>query len=104
MQNQSEEQEVNPNSTEEASLCETMTPSSISPQILNLPQEVFIEICENLHPKDLYSLSLVCKQFRTMLWSNSSTTQQLWCKSRMKFVPQYSYLKPPGDLSEQKFI
>src|ERR1043166_3536300 len=81
-----------------------MTQSSSS-QILNLPQEVFMEVCENLPPKDLYSLSLVCKQFRTLLWSNSATTQQLWSKSRMKFVSQFNdYPKLPGDLSEQKFI
>ncbi|CAG8517218.1 17173_t:CDS:2 [Rhizophagus irregularis] len=40
----------------------------------------------------------------TILWSNSSTTQQLWYKSRLKFVSKFSDLKPPGDLSEQKFV
>ncbi|CAB5396106.1 unnamed protein product [Rhizophagus irregularis] len=69
------------NLTEGISL-NNLTPSSsssssssylISSHILNLTQEVFIEICENLPPKDLYTLTLV-------------------------------YLKPPGDLSEQKFV
>ncbi|RIA83108.1 hypothetical protein C1645_787060 [Glomus cerebriforme] len=108
MQNQSEEQEI-ANSTEEISLNKIKQPASSyllssKSKLLNLPQEVFIEICENVHPKDLYSLALVCKQFRTILWSNSITTQQLWNKSRLKFIPQCTYLKPPGDLSEQKFV
>ncbi|GBB89351.1 hypothetical protein RclHR1_01600023 [Rhizophagus clarus] len=106
------EQETKANLTEEISLnnSTTPTPSSSSSSylssshLLNLTQEVFIEVCENLHPKDLYSLTLVCKRFRTILWSKSSTTQQIWYKSRLKFVPKFSYLKPPGDLSEQKFV
>ncbi|CAB5389725.1 unnamed protein product [Rhizophagus irregularis] len=106
----STEQGAKANLTEGISL-NYLTPSSsssssylISSHILNLTQEVFIEICENLPPKDLYTLTLVCKQFRTILWSNSSTTQQLWYKSRLKFVSKFSDLKPPGDLSEQKFV
>jgi hypothetical protein len=108
----STEQGAKANLTEGISL-NNLTPSSsssssssylISSHILNLTQEVFIEICENLPPKDLYTLTLVCKQFRTILWSNSSTTQQLWYKSRLKFVSKFSDLKPPGDLSEQKFV
>ncbi|CAB5354661.1 unnamed protein product [Rhizophagus irregularis] len=77
----STEQGAKANLTEGISL-NNLTPSSsssssssylISSHILNLTQEVFIEICENLPPKDLYTLTLV-------------------------------YLKPPGDLSEQKFV
>ncbi|RGB25667.1 hypothetical protein C1646_675390 [Rhizophagus diaphanus] len=108
----STEQGVKANLTEGISL-NNLTPSPppsssssylLSSHLLNLTQEVFIEICENLPPKELYTLTLVCKQFRTILWSNSSTTQQLWYKSRLKFVPKFSDLKPPGDLSEQKFV
>lgn len=106
----STEQGAKANLTEGISLNNsTSSPSSsssylLSSHLLNLTQEVFIEICENLPPNDLYNLTLVCKQFRTILWSNSSTTQQLWYKSRLKSVSKFSDLKPPGDLSEQKFV
>ncbi|CAG8709372.1 12064_t:CDS:1, partial [Funneliformis mosseae] len=80
----------------------TQKPTYSSSQLLSLPQELFMDICENLHPKDLYTLSLVCKQFRIILWSNSTNTQQIWCNSRSKFLK--SNIKLPNSLTEQKFI
>jgi len=80
----------------------TQSPSHSLSKLLTLPQELFMDICENLHPKDLYTLALVCKQFRVILWSNSTSTQQLWCNSRHKFLN--SDLKLPVNLSEQRFI
>ena len=41
----------------------------LNPNLLILPSELLAEICENLSPQDLYSLSSVCKELRRFLWS-----------------------------------
>ncbi|CAG8443032.1 6104_t:CDS:2 [Diversispora eburnea] len=69
-----------------------------------LPFELLIEICSYLSPIDLYSLSMICKRYRKLLWSNkSATTQSIWRTARHKFVPHLT-LQPPDDMSEQQFI
>ncbi|CAI2167145.1 10505_t:CDS:2 [Funneliformis geosporum] len=105
MQNQSIKEEIKMDSTETSPSKEketTQIPTYSTSQLLSLPQELFMEICENLHPKDLYTLTLVCKQFRIILWSDSINTQQIWCNSRAKFL--HSLMKLPNSLTEQKFI
>ncbi|RHZ80931.1 hypothetical protein Glove_130g170 [Diversispora epigaea] len=68
-----------------------------------IPPEIFIEICLQLSPKDLYTLSTVCKYFRNMLWSTSTTTQTIWESSRTQFL-SYPKLPPPFDMTEQEYI
>ncbi|CAG8515422.1 2000_t:CDS:2, partial [Cetraspora pellucida] len=68
-----------------------------------IPPEIFIEICLHLAPQELYSLSTVCKYFRNILWSTSTTTQTIWEKSRIKYS-SYLKLPPPFDMTEQEYI
>ncbi|CAG8664781.1 939_t:CDS:2 [Acaulospora morrowiae] len=69
-----------------------------------IPSEILIEICSYLHPQDLYSLASVCKRYRSLLWSRgSTTTQQIWRTSRMRYVTNLS-LAPPLGMSEQQYI
>ncbi|CAJ0764049.1 16780_t:CDS:2 [Entrophospora sp. SA101] len=66
-----------------------------------IPSEIFIKICSYLSPSDLYSLTTVCKNYRSMLWSfTSTTTQSIWCNSREQFISHLT-LPPPKDMSEQ---
>ncbi|CAJ0832799.1 17921_t:CDS:2, partial [Entrophospora sp. SA101] len=52
----------------------------------------------------LYSLTTVCKNYRSMLWSfTSTTTQSIWCNSREQFISHLT-LPPPKDMSEQQYI
>ncbi|RIA95665.1 hypothetical protein C1645_756978 [Glomus cerebriforme] len=48
------------------------------------PQEILIKIFKELTPYDLYSLSSVCKRFRSLLWSTSTLTQDIWRTSRLR--------------------
>ncbi|CAJ0629286.1 7964_t:CDS:2 [Entrophospora sp. SA101] len=69
-----------------------------------IPSEIFIKICSYLSPSDLYSLTTVCKNYRSMLWSfTSTTTQSIWCNSREQFISHLT-LPPPKDMSEQQYI
>ncbi|PKK73363.1 hypothetical protein RhiirB3_484821 [Rhizophagus irregularis] len=68
-----------------------------------LPFEILIEIFSYLHPKDLYSLSLVCKRYRTLLWSKiSTTTQDIWRTSRIRYILHPTF-DPPEKMSEQQY-
>ena|SRR6266498_3426694 len=76
----------------------------VKSNLLILPNELLAEICEDLSPQDLYSLSSVCKELRNILWSYKSIiTQQIWRNSRNKFYPN---LKSPPliGMSEQQYI
>lgn len=77
----------------------------ITPQLAQtIPSEILIEICRYLHPVDLYSLASVCKRYRNLLWSKcSTTTQEIWKNSRLKYVPNLS-MTPPVEMSEQEYI
>ncbi|CAG8443044.1 6105_t:CDS:2 [Diversispora eburnea] len=82
----------------------TSTISTILQVAQTIPSEILIEICGYLHPQDLYSLASVCKRYRSLLWSKSSTTtQQIWRTSRLKYVVNLS-LAPPTGMSEQQYI
>src|ERR1700728_2455794 len=76
-------------------------PTAHSPNI-NLPPEIFIEICAFLPPADLFALSHVCRKFRGYLCApNSFSTQQIWEKSRLQFTKNKP---PPKGMDEKKYI
>src|SRR6266536_1973758 len=78
--------------------------SAIHSLITYLPPEIFIIICSLLPPKDLCSLSQVCRKFHEYLCaSNSSTTQQIWLESRLKFMPNET-MPPPEGMIEKKYV
>ncbi|GET01634.1 hypothetical protein GLOIN_2v1879489 [Rhizophagus clarus] len=69
-----------------------------------IPFEILIEICDYLHPSDLYNLTMVCKRYRSLLWDKTSTTTQLiWKSSRKNFINNLN-VDPPGKMCEQEFI
>ncbi|CAG8704903.1 15950_t:CDS:2 [Racocetra fulgida] len=70
--------------------------------LLSLTPEILAEICENLPPQDLYTLTTVCKKLRNFLWATSGCTQQIWRKSRSLLpVSKFSCsLSPPKGISE----
>ncbi|CAG8675137.1 13191_t:CDS:2 [Funneliformis mosseae] len=73
-----------------------------------IPSEILVIICEFLNPKDLFSLTLVCKKLRRLLWSFSSyITQQIWRNARIKLsiLDEYKGIPPPeGIMFEQQYI
>lgn len=72
--------------------------------IISLPPEIFIIMCSFLPPNDLCSLSQVCLKFHEYLCtSNSSTTQQIWKESRLKFMPKET-MPPPEGMIEKKYV
>lgn len=74
-------------------------------KIIQLPTELFSEICTYLSPASLYSLSLVCRHFRNILWSTSSSlTQEIWKTSRNKFHPTIDDKSNSNNYAEQEFI
>jgi hypothetical protein len=73
-------------------------------KIIQLPTELFSEICTHLSPASLYSLSLVCHHFRNILWSTSSLTQEIWKTSRKKFHPTINDKSNSNNCVEQEFI
>ncbi|RIA96041.1 hypothetical protein C1645_755860 [Glomus cerebriforme] len=77
--------------------------------LTQIPPEILELICDYLCPKDLFSLTLVCKHLRSFLWSfTSSMTQQIWHNARIKLsiVGEYKGIPPPpeGIMSEQQYI
>ncbi|CAB4467562.1 hypothetical protein RhiirA5_501494 [Rhizophagus irregularis] len=78
--------------------------SKVQSLIISLPPEIFIIICSFLPPNDLCSLSQVCFKFHEYLCtSNSSTTQQIWKESRLKFMPKET-MPPPEGMIEKKYV
>ncbi|RIA99421.1 hypothetical protein C1645_357053 [Glomus cerebriforme] len=76
----------------------------ISVVITNFPPELFIEFCKLLSPDDLFRLSQVCRKFRNYLYApNSSTTQQIWKNSRIKFMPEET-MPPPEGMIEKTYV
>ena len=72
-----------------------------------IPPEILVIICEYLNPKDLFSLTLVCKKLRRFLWSFSYVTQQIWHNARinLSILDEYKGIPPPeGIMSEQQYI
>jgi hypothetical protein len=76
--------------------------------LTKIPPEIFELICDHLCPKDLLSLTLVCKDLRSFLWSfTSSMTQQIWRDSRIKWttIDEYKRILPPeGIMFEQQYV
>ncbi|CAG8710158.1 17123_t:CDS:2 [Acaulospora morrowiae] len=65
--------------------------------------EILAEICEYVEsPKELYSLSAVCRKLRDLLWSNSIMTQKIWRDSRFRLEDKKT--QPPKGMSEQQYI
>ncbi|CAG8598961.1 523_t:CDS:2 [Acaulospora morrowiae] len=70
---------------------------------VKLPSEIIIDICSYLHPVDLYSLTSTCKRYRSLLWSKSTTTQEIWKTSRIRYIPHQTF-PPPEEMCEQQYI
>ncbi|CAI2186641.1 11991_t:CDS:2, partial [Funneliformis geosporum] len=72
-----------------------------------IPPEIFLEICRHLYVKDLYTLTLVCRPYRKILWSKTISIQKIWTSSRVlsfdTYLP-YPTLPPPNSMSEQEYI
>src|SRR5207253_3138678 len=104
-------QKLHSNSSPSPSPSPTLSPfqnQQFIPDIMNfvtIPFEVLIEICDYLHPSDLYTLTTVCKRYRSLLWNKTSTTTQLiWRNSRKKYITHLSGVDPPERMCEQEFI
>src|SRR5581483_4278409 len=77
--------------------------ASQSSLIVNLPCEVFIDICKFLPPVDLVTFSTVCKKFRNWLVAHSNFgTEQIWKSSRINWLPHLQ--PPPNGISEQCYV
>ncbi|CAG8778291.1 5351_t:CDS:2 [Gigaspora margarita] len=93
------------------SLQQTSTSSSNLQQNVNkpsslctLPPETFLQICKNLSPADLLSLSKTCKLFyNDLCCEDSLTIQDIWRQSRYSFMP-YRKLVPPEGMSERQYV
>src|ERR1043165_7487916 len=71
---------------------------------VHFPPEIFTNICSFLPPKDLFTLSQVCRKFREYLCApNCFSTQQIWKVSRLQFMPEVD-MPPPEGMSEEKYI
>jgi hypothetical protein len=76
----------------------------VNNSLTTIPNELFVQICANLPPSDLLSLTLVCKKFRDLLCSpNSTETQAIWRTSRMRFM-KFLQLPPPRGMDEKNYI
>lgn len=72
--------------------------------VTSVSPEIFSKICEYLTPIDIFKLSKVCKQYRNFLCTPSSTTSQnIWRTSRMKFLT-YPKLPPPQGMDEKNYL
>ncbi|CAJ0640997.1 3272_t:CDS:2 [Entrophospora sp. SA101] len=78
--------------------------ANIDAIVTSIPPEIFINICQDLTPIDLITLSSVCKKFYWYLCSkNSITTQEIWKNSRKKFLP-FAQLPPPQGMDERSYV
>ncbi|CAG8451213.1 5814_t:CDS:2 [Acaulospora colombiana] len=86
-------------------LTSTNSPTQSSPSLLcQIPPELFLQICKNLSPADLLSLTRVCKLFyNDLCHNNSGAIQQIWRESRLKFLP-YRKLPPPDGMNERQYM
>ncbi|CAG8481772.1 5343_t:CDS:2 [Racocetra fulgida] len=61
----------------------------------DIPIEFLAMICKHLEPNELFILSGVCKNLRTLLLDTESpATQEIWRNSRLEFCP-FLQLSPP---------
>ncbi|PKK72998.1 hypothetical protein RhiirC2_359819 [Rhizophagus irregularis] len=84
--------------------CNSLTASaSQSSLIVDIPCEVFIDICKFLPPLDLFTLSLVCKNFRNWLVARSNFgTEQIWRTARINWLTHLR--SPPNGMPEQCYV
>ncbi|CAB4479334.1 hypothetical protein RhiirA5_423072 [Rhizophagus irregularis] len=54
---------------------------------IELPPEILMIIFIYLTPSDLYTISSVCKKFRSILWPKTEISQHIWRKSRLHHIP-----------------
>jgi len=66
--------------------------------------EFLTMICKHLEPNDIFALSGVCKNLRTLLLDlESPATQEIWRNSRLENC-QFLHLPAPKGMSEQEYI
>ncbi|CAI2183142.1 17030_t:CDS:2 [Funneliformis geosporum] len=74
---------------------------AIHSSITKFRPELFVEFCAYLTPSDLFILSKVCRQFYCYLSApNSFSTQQIWKRSRLKFMTN-DLMPPPNGMNEE---
>src|ERR1043165_2144753 len=72
--------------------------------IVKPPPELFGKFCSFLPPADLFTLSQVCRKFREYLCApNSFSTQQIWKRTRLQFMPKEK-MPPPEGMSEEEYV
>ncbi|CAG8621749.1 24531_t:CDS:2 [Racocetra persica] len=70
----------------------------------DIPIEFLAMICKHLEPNELFVLSGVCKNLRTLLLDTESpATQEIWRNSRLEYCP-FLQLSPPKGMQEQEYI
>ncbi|CAH1758484.1 14720_t:CDS:2 [Entrophospora sp. SA101] len=75
-----------------------------SNKFASFSSEIFVKICEDLPPLDIFALSRVCKLFRQYLCTSDSLISQIiWRKTRLRFLI-YPRLPPPQGMSELRYI
>ncbi|RIA89932.1 hypothetical protein C1645_169983 [Glomus cerebriforme] len=78
--------------------------SKIPKNLTDIPNEIFVQICANLPPNDLFSLTLVCKKIKGLLCSpTSKDTQAIWRTSRIRFM-RFLQSPPPCRMDEKSYI
>ncbi|CAG8473643.1 14910_t:CDS:2 [Acaulospora colombiana] len=73
-----------------------------SSPLYNVPVEVFIKICKDIPPRQLYYLSKSCKKFHALLISTDFGTEQIWRSSRRNFMPKLP--EPPRTFWEGQWL
>ncbi|RIB23573.1 hypothetical protein C2G38_2170840 [Gigaspora rosea] len=90
-------------SSSKSSVSKSLTVNSSS-SLCKLPPEILLNICKNLSPYDLISLSKVCKLFHNDLCQGDSLTiQQIWRESRLSFM-HYRQMAPPDGMKERDYV
>ncbi|CAG8493529.1 6518_t:CDS:2 [Dentiscutata heterogama] len=92
---------IKPSSRSSVSKYLTVNSNSL---LCKLPPEILLNICKNLSPYDLISLSKVCKLFYNDLRQGDSLTiQQIWRESRLSFM-HYRQMDPPDGMKERDYV
>ncbi|CAG8603929.1 11426_t:CDS:2 [Acaulospora morrowiae] len=67
-----------------------------------IPVEIFIKICKDVPPHELFYLSKLCKRFHVLLISSNFGTEQIWRSSRKNFMKALP--DPPQNYSEGHWL
>ncbi|CAG8444442.1 9559_t:CDS:2 [Gigaspora rosea] len=73
-----------------------------NPFLLIIPLEIFVQICNDLSPDDLLSLSSTCRTLNKDLCCESKYIQKIWCNARHNYIPCRK-LPPPRGMSENAY-